>query len=191
MQRVHNLTDIGKSITREDVHGEMVSLGGRWEAVVSKIEPGFSLVEVEQIKTTISQLVIPPSTLVQATSVPDEEEIMTLAEEQLPDLEEKVTSPAKVLEQGSRSSSKEKSKSPPPTLPKPRWYVESMQDKRNGSTPVRQVSIVCSTKGILRHLCSLQVVVTSATLPSPRWSPATPPTVVVQPEVVKQPLPTR
>merc|ERR1719192_1560143 len=98
---------------------------------------------------------------------------MTLAEEQLPDLEEKVTSPAKVVEQGSRSSSKEKSKSPPPTLPKPRWYVESMQAKRNGSTPVRQV------------------VVTSATLPSPRWSPATPPTVVVQPEVVKQPLPTR
>ena len=130
------------SSQREDVHGEMVSLGGRWEAVVSKIEPGFSLVEVEQIKTTISQMVIPPSTLVQAATVPDEEEIMTLAEEQLPDLEEHVTgSPAKVLEQQrARSSSKEKSKSPPPTLPKPRWYVESMQAKRNSSTPVRQVS---------------------------------------------------
>ena len=133
------------SSQREDVHGEMVSLGGRWEAVVSKIEPGFSLVEVEQIKTTISQMVIPPSTLVQAATVPDEEEIMTLAEEQLPDLEEQVTSPAKVLEQGARSSSKEKSKSPPPTLPKPRWYVESMQAKRNGNTPVRQVSIIDST----------------------------------------------
>ena len=177
------------SSQREDVHGEMVSLGGRWEAVVSKIEPGFSLVEVEQIKTTISQMVIPPSTLVQATTVPDEEEIMTLAEEQLPDLEEHVTSPAKVLEQGARSSSKEKSKSPPPTLPKPRWYVESMQAKRNGSNiPVRQVS---NEDSILRHLCLLQVVVTSATLPSPRWSPASPPTVVVQPELVKQPLPTR
>ena len=177
------------SSQREDVHGEMVSLGGRWEAVVSKIEPGFSLVEVEQIKTTISQMVIPPSTLVQATTVPDEEEIMTLAEEQLPDLEEQVTSPAKVLEQGARSSSKEKSKSPPPTLPKPRWYVESMQAKRNGSNiPVRQVSNEDST---LRHLCLLQVVVTSATLPSPRWSPASPPTVVVQPELVKQPSPTR
>ena len=130
------------SSQREDVHGEMVSLGGRWEAVVSKIEPGFSLVEVEQIKTTISQMVIPPSTLVQATTVPDEEEIMTLAEEQLPDLEEQVAFPAKVLEQEARSSnSKEKSKSPPPTLPKPRWYVESMQAKRNGNTPVRQVSI--------------------------------------------------
>ena len=144
------------SSQREDVHGEMVSLGGRWEAVVSKIEPGFSLVEVEQIKTTISQMVIPPSTLVQ-----DEEEIMTLAEEQLPDLEEQVALPAKmeeqvgfsakvleqegrsILEQEGRSSrSKEKSKSPPPTLPKPRWYVESMQAKRNGNTPVRQVSIV-------------------------------------------------
>ena len=133
------------SSQREDVHGEMVSLGGRWEAVVSKIEPGFSLVEVEQIKTTISQMVIPPSTLVQATTAPDEEEIMTLAEEQLPDLEEQVTSPAKVLEQGARSISKEKSKSPPPTLPKPRWYVESMQAKRNGNTPVRQVSMADST----------------------------------------------
>ena len=140
------------SSQREDVHGEMVSLGGRWEAVVSKIEPGFSLVEVEQIKTTISQMVIPPSTLVQ-----DEEEIMTLAEEQLPDLEEQVALPEKTLEQegrsmlleqesrpileqeGRSSRSKEKSKSPPPTLPKPRWYVESMQAKRNGNTPVRQV----------------------------------------------------
>ena len=88
------------SSQREDVHGEMVSLGGRWEAVVSKIEPGFSLVEVEQIKTTISQLVIPPAALVQATSVPDKEEIMTLAEEQLPDLEEQVaSSPQKGKEQ--------------------------------------------------------------------------------------------
>ena len=134
------------SSQREDVHGEMVSLGGRWEAVVSKIEPGFSLVEVEQIKTTISQLVIPPAALVQATSVPDEEEIMTLAEEQLPDLEEQVTSsPHK---ETSRSSSKEKSKSPPPTLPKPRWYVESMQAKRNGNTPVRQVDKRYSVQAI-------------------------------------------
>ena len=136
------------SSQREDVHGEMVSLGGRWEAVVSKIEPGFSLVEVEveQIKTTISQLVIPPAALVQATSVPDEEEIMTLAEEQLPDLEEQSTSsPHK---ETSRSSSKEKSKSPPPTLPKPRWYVESMQAKRNGNTPVRQVDKRYSVQAI-------------------------------------------
>ena len=134
------------SSQREDVHGEMVSLGGRWEAVVSKIEPGFSLVEVEQIKTTISQLVIPPAALVQATSVPDEEEIMTLAEEQLPDLEEQVaSSPQK---EKSRSSSKEKSKSPPPTLPKPRWYVESMQAKRNGNTPVRQVDKRYSVQAI-------------------------------------------
>ena len=134
------------SSQREDVHGEMVSLGGRWEAVVSKIEPGFSLVEVEQIKTTISQLVIPPAALVQATSVPDEEEIMTLAEEQLPDLEEQVaSSPQK---EKSRASSKEKSKSPPPTLPKPRWYVESMQAKRNGNTPVRQVDKRYSVQAI-------------------------------------------
>ena len=136
------------SSQREDVHGEMVSLGGRWEAVVSKIEPGFSLVEVEveQIKTTISQLVIPPAALVQATSVPDKEEIMTLAEEQLPDLEEQVaSSPQK---EKSRSSSKEKSKSPPPTLPKPRWYVESMQAKRNGNTPVRQVDKRYSVQAI-------------------------------------------
>ena len=134
------------SSQREDVHGEMVSLGGRWEAVVSKIEPGFSLVEVEQIKTTISQLVIPPAALVQATSVPDEEEIMTLAEEQLPDLEEQVTSSPQ--KETSRSSSKEKSKSPPPTLPKPRWYVESMQAKRNGNTPVRQVDKRYSVQAI-------------------------------------------
>ena len=134
------------SSQREDVHGEMVSLGGRWEAVVSKIEPGFSLVEVEQIKTTISQLVIPPAALVQATSVPDKEEIMTLAEEQLPDLEEQVTSSPQ--KETSRSSSKEKSKSPPPTLPKPRWYVESMQAKRNGNTPVRQVDKRYSVQAI-------------------------------------------
>ena len=136
------------SSQREDVHGEMVSLGGRWEAVVSKIEPGFSLVEVEQIKTTISQLVIPPAALVQATSVPDEEEIMTLAEEQLPDLEEQVTSSPQKETSSSRSSSKEKSKSPPPTLPKPRWYVESMQAKRNGNTPVRQVDKRYSVQAI-------------------------------------------
>ena len=138
------------SSQREDVHGEMVSLGGRWEAVVSKIEPGFSLVEVEveQIKTTISQLVIPPAALVQATSVPDKEEIMTLAEEQLPDLEEQVASSPQKETSSSRSSSKEKSKSPPPTLPKPRWYVESMQAKRNGNTPVRQVDKRYSVQAI-------------------------------------------
>ena len=103
---------------------------------------------MEQIKTTISQLVIPPAALVQATSVPDKEEIMTLAEEQLPDLEEQVTSSPQKETSSSRSSSKEKSKSPPPTLPKPRWYVESMQAKRNGNTPVRQVDKRYSVQAI-------------------------------------------
>ena len=178
---------------REDVQGEMVSLGGRWEAVVSKIRerPGFSLVEVEQIRTTISQLVIPPS------SLQDEEEIMTLPEESSQSLssggqadgrKEESRSPCRQdskspCRQDSRSPSgetrrlgaREMSKSPPPTLPKPRWYLESRQSSLasgSSSPPVKQV------------------VVTSSTLPSPRCL-GPPPLECVQPQLTTQPSATR
>ena len=123
------------SSQREDVQGEMVNLGGRWDAVVARIEanPDFSLVEVEQIKTTISQLTIPPSNV----GVQDEEEIMTLAEE---GMAEDSPPPLSPRSQEGRQGSRERSRTPPATLPKPRWYVESLHSgSAPPSPPVRQV----------------------------------------------------
>merc|ERR1719427_745897 len=67
-------------------------------------------------------------------------------------------------------------KTPPPTLSKPRWYVESLQTSIISSPP--------------SSLPVKQVVVTSTTLPSPR-SLAPPPSTLIHPQVTTEPSPTR
>lgn len=145
------------SSQREDVHGEMASLGGRWEAVLASLlaSPDLSLVEVEQIKTTISQMVIPSSTLTQATSLG---EIMTLPDDEVmeeveevgkeedveKELREKLEERLEKMRDPERRGSREGTRSPPATLPKPRWYLESVQS-RHSSPPVRQVPLLLSS----------------------------------------------
>jgi len=197
-----------------DVEPEMETLGQRWETVVGKMDGSndFSLVEVEKISTTTSQMVIP-------APAGELEEIMTLPEEptQAPtplkrSLPLDLGSPKRSMMTGqddqpstdssqdtvtissssmatvskiprpvsnttpkSRSPIKEV-KTPPPTLPKPRWYVESLQTSCITSPP--------SSPPVK------QVVVTSSTLPSPR-SLVSPPSTLIHPHVTTEPSPTR
>ena len=147
-----------------DIEPEIESLKQRWRSIVTKIE--------QRKKSS-------PSPQPKAAS-PDPEEIVTLAEEQ-PSYQQtplkrsfpvdsfvnyKSEMSSKIPRPTSTPATAEKEKKvPPPTLPKPRWYVES----RRSNSPVKQV------------------VVTSATLPSPRPSGTASKTV----EVSKEPSPVK
>merc|ERR1719228_128840 len=77
---------------------------------------------------------------------------------------------------GKPRSPQKEVKTPPPTLPKPKWYVESLQSSVISSPP--------SSPPVK------QVVVTSSTLPSPK-SLAPPPSTLIHPQVTTEPSPTR
>ena len=91
---------------RPDVEPEMELLGHRWENIVAKIEKSsnFSVVEVEQIRTTISHLTIPPPRPVITSgggvTTSEPEEIATLPEEG-------ATLERRLLQESSRDSSPE------------------------------------------------------------------------------------
>ena len=134
---------------RDDVEPEMASLAVRWEHIVREVEKriktnqSFRMVEVEEIKTTISHLSIPLSdpvvTITQPSPVVDpDEEIETLIED---DPQSKITfssqdatiahyalhgdSSSESLSGGDTTLRQKNPKSPPPQpLPKPRWYLE-------------------------------------------------------------------
>ena len=164
---------------REDVEPEMASLHQRWEHIVQAVEKrlksnqAFRMVEVEEVKTTISHLSIPlPEPVVTITQpspvVDPDEEIETLIEE-----EPSQTPVTKIrfsqnkshyaMPDGSSSESlsgsspivpkvgESRVKSPPPQpLPKPRWYLEQR------------------AKGIKMPISPERVKVIENTLPSPQ-----------------------
>ena len=177
---------------RPDVEPEMVILGQRWENIVKKIESSsnFSLVEVEHIKTTIAQLVVPPpdpmTTSLTNSGHSEPEEISTLPEEPQTkgskrnkdgdssrDSSPEFFSASPLTPERNGTGSKDTiytesplrttKKTPPATKPKPRWYIESLQD--SGSLP--------STPGSPASVPPVQqVIVTASTLPSPRSLPS-------------------
>ena len=133
-----------------DIEPEIEALKQRWRSIVTKMER----------KKSLSPAIKPT-----ATVLADPEEIVTLPEEQSEEQHSLLQTPLKrsfpvesfvnYKPEGTPASSKiprptPEKKTPPPTLPKPRWYVESIR-----TSPVRQV------------------VVTSTTLPSPRPSGTT------------------
>lgn len=180
----------------QEVEPEMELLGQRWENVLARIEEcsNFSVVEVEEIKTTIAQLVIPvPDTVNITTTVPEPEEISTLPEETNEtrswlDFNDKIgssrdSSPEffsaslRTPEKNAKDSqetiveSPKKGKTPPPTKPKPRWYVESVQEACS-------VTSSCSVVTSISLPPVQHVTVTSSTLPSPRSLSSTGSTVI-------------
>ena len=126
-----------------DVEPEMASLHLRWQHIVQEVEKrlgshqAFRMVEVEEIKTTISHLSIttdtatPPSMATLPDYHPDEE-IETLIEEDDNESAKqsriiRFTDDNNRLIQSSDSLSNEKKsspQSPPEPLPKPKWYLE-------------------------------------------------------------------
>lgn len=153
---------------RQDVEPEMDSLHQRWEHVVRQVEKrikdnqAFRMVEVEEIKTTISHLTIPLSepvvTVTQPSPVVDpDEEIETLIED---DSQSKARFNNDASPMPGESSSEslsgdtitqQSTKSPPPQpLPKPRWYLEQR------------------AKGIKMPVSPERVKVIQNTLPSPQ-----------------------
>ena len=171
---------------RQDVEPEMASLHLRWEHIVKEVEKrikanqAFRMVEVEEIKTTISHLSIPLSepvvTVTQPSPIVDpDEEIETLIEDE-PITENNgivkasdKTSAGKIrfksnyipADSSSESLSSETArntsssmivtKSPPPApLPKPRWYLEQR------------------AQGVKMPLSPERVTVIQNTLPSPQ-----------------------
>ena len=138
-----------------DIEPEIEALKQRWRSILTKMEQNKSL----QIQ---------PQAAPAPTVLADPEEIVTLPEpedqhsylqtplkrsfpvESFVNYKPEVSSvSSKIPRPTSTPGGGQEKKTPPATLPKPRWYVESM---RTASSPVRQV------------------VVTSTTLPSPRPS---------------------
>ena len=157
-----------------DIEPEIEALKQRWRSIVTKME---------QRKPPIKPQ---PETI--STVIADPEEIVTLPEEQQEEQHSHLQTPlkrsfpvesfvnykpevssasSKIPRPTSTPSGGQEKKTPPPTLPKPRWYVESM---RTTTSPVRQV------------------VVTSTTLPSPRPSGTSSSATV---ETKKEPSPDR
>ena len=179
---------------RPDVEPEMVALSQRWQNIVNKMEStaSFSLVQVEHIKTTIAQLVVPPPEPLTASLHSEPEEISTLPEE-LPvertvrvahidssrDSSPEFFSASPLTPERNGTGSKDTictesplrstKKTPPPTKPKPRWYIESRQENVSEASsagggsvlPVQHVTVTASTLPSPRSL-------PSSTLPSPR-----------------------
>ena len=161
--KIDNLAAMAMKITEKfsdqsvDIEPEIEALKQRWRSIVTKMEQKKSL----QIKAT------PP--VAKPAVLTDPEEIVTLPEEP-EDQQSILQTPlkrsfpvesfvnykpelssvsSKIPRPTSTPGGSQEKKTPPATLPKPRWYVESL---RTNSSPVRQV------------------VVTSTTLPSPRPS---------------------
>jgi hypothetical protein len=163
------------SAQQADVEPEMEHLEQRWESVAAKIERCADADSVGQVRPTVvkSSLAAPVDPLTTTSS----EEIMTLPEEgqdssrdsslEFHSAASPHTPPQKQSSLERAGSSVEAKstvtsptiKTPPPTLPKPRWYIESLQE------PSSQTSSVPSPPPVQ------QVIITSATLPSPRVLP--------------------
>jgi hypothetical protein len=165
-----------------DVEPEMEHLEQRWETVSHKIKLSAGGIKVGESRPAASAgKLAPPPTVADPLTTTSSEEIMTLPEEdssrdsslefhsanspshnnkQISSLEKEgsavevtksaVTSPATV-------------KSPPPTLPKPRWYMESLQQQQQPGPP--------SSMSHEAPPPVQQVIITSATLPSPHILP--------------------
>jgi hypothetical protein len=167
-----------------DVEPEMEHLEQRWETVSHKIKhsAGGNTVGESRPAAASAGKLAPPPTVADPLTTTSSEEIMTLPEEdssrdsslefhsanspshnnkQISSLEKEgsavevtksaVTSPATV-------------KSPPPTLPKPRWYMESLQQQQTQPGPPSSMSQEAPPP-------VQQVIITSATLPSPHILP--------------------
>ena len=128
-----------------DVEPEMASLHLRWQHIVQEVEKrlashqAFRMVEVEEIKTTISHLSITTDTATTAAATlqdyhPDEE-IVTLIEEDDNESASMMAKQSKIIRftddnrliQSSDSLNNEPKKAsegPPEPLPKPKWYLE-------------------------------------------------------------------
>ena len=139
---------------KEDVEPEMANLDQRWDHIVREVEKriksneAFRMVEVEEIKTTISHLSIPSEPVVTVTQpspvVDPDEEIVTLIEDDYPhqshnqtkirfDMDAKESSSESLSGETIKAIAKDL-KNPPQPLPKPRWYLE--QRARGVAMPV-------------------------------------------------------
>ena len=159
---------------KDDVEPEMAKIDQRWDHIVREVEKrikaneAFRMVEVEEIKTTISHLSIPVTsepivTVTQPSPIIDpDEEIETLIEDDIAttnqavrfDTNSKVESSTESLSgetiKRTTNAKAEVVKSPPQPLPKPRWYLEQR------------------AKGIAMPMSPEKVKVTENTLPSPQ-----------------------
>jgi hypothetical protein len=167
-----------------DVEPEMEHLEQRWETVSNKIKhsAGGSKVGESRPAANAGKLA-PPPTVADPLTTTSSEEIMTLPEEdssrdsslefhsanspshnnkQIGSLEREGSS----VEAGTKSAvtSPATVKSPPPTLPKPRWYMESLQQQLQPPSLPSSVSQEAPPP-------VQQVIITSATLPSPHILP--------------------
>lgn len=163
---------------KADVEPEMESINAKWEHIVREVEKrimanqAFRMVEVEEIKTTISHLSIPVTepvvTVTQPSPIMDpDEEIETLIEEDFtptadppqPKIRFSINPQAISPKDSSSESlvsvetkplrSVTTPKSPPQPLPKPRWYLEQR------------------ARGVQLPVSPEKVKVTENTLPSP------------------------
>ena len=169
---------------KDDVEPEMAKIDQRWDHIVREVEKrikaneAFRMVEVEEIKTTISHLSIPMTsepivTVTQPSPIIDpDEEIETLIEDDIVTPSSFSSSSNQAVRFDTNSNSKVESsteslsgetikrttnakaaevvKSPPQPLPKPRWYLEQR------------------AKGIAMPMSPEKVKVTENTLPSPQ-----------------------
>jgi hypothetical protein len=168
-----------------DVEPEMEHLEQRWETVSHKIKHSAGGIKVGDSRpATNAGKLAPPPTAADPLSTTSSEEIMTLPEEedssrdsslefhsanspshnskQISSLEKEGSS----VEAGTKSAvtSPATIKSPPPTLPKPRWYMESLQQQQQQPGPPSTMSQEAPPP-------VQQVIITSATLPSPHILP--------------------
>jgi hypothetical protein len=172
-----------------DVEPEMEHLEQRWETVSRKIKhsAGGSNTVGESRPAASAGKLAPPPTVADPLTTTSEEEIMTLPEEedssrdsslefhsanspshnnkQIGSLEKEGSS----VEAGTKSAvtSPATVKSPPPTLPKPRWYMESLLQQQQPGPPSSMSQETSSPAPPPVQ----QVIITSATLPSPHILP--------------------
>ena len=169
-------TGAGNSV---DVEPEIESLQQRWRLIVKKIDqresPGNQCDDDEIV--TLPEEASSVSTrhnVMQSThlkrSYPIESFVECSVTQQQSDMISRSTLSSQPLNQQASDQSKPK-KIPPPTLPKPKWYVDSM-NSINGSSSTSSSTIPVK-----------QVVVTSSTLPTPQPLTTSPPSSVTSEQV--------
>jgi hypothetical protein len=172
---------------QSDVEPEMEHLEQRWETVAAKVED-LAAKCAEQPATTSISLALPLSADPLTTT--SSEEIMTLPEESQDSSRDSslefhsAASPhtpppvrPNSQERGIAAAAEHKPalnspafKTPPPTLPKPRWYIESLQEQPK--SPNGETYEVASPDEAAAALPPVQqVIITSTTLPSPHVLP--------------------
>ena len=170
-----------------DVEPEMEHLEQRWETVAAKIEQSATVKTVEKVGLVPGASLALPLSADPLTTT-SSEEIMTLPEESQDssrDSSLEFHSAASPHTPPPRQSSVDRStaieprptilsspaiKTPPPTLPKPRWYVESLQEPNSPTNTAGGLPSPGESAATVLPPVQ-QVIITSTTLPSPHILP--------------------